>query len=57
VNSVIQREPTSFYLLAVLQKRESLRVAFKKIMYKTTDSQHLKLKREVSECITEIITQ
>jgi len=57
VNSVIQREPTTFYLLAILQKRDNLRVTFTQIMYKTTDSQHLKLKREVSECIIEIITQ
>jgi len=26
-------------------------------MYKTTDSQDLKLKSEVSECVVEIITQ
>jgi len=56
VNSVIQREPTTFYLLAILQKRDNLRVTFTQTMCKTTDSQHLKLKREVSECIIEIIT-
>jgi len=41
-----QRWPTTFYLRAILQKRYNLRATFNKMMHKTTDSQHVKLKRE-----------
>jgi len=45
-NSIGQRGPTTFDLRAILQKRDNLWVASNKNMYKTTDSQHLKLKTE-----------
>jgi len=57
VNSLIQRGPTTFYVRAILQKRDNLRATFNKMMFKTTDPQHLKLIREVGECIIQIITQ
>jgi len=43
---IVQRSPTSFDLRAILQKRDNLRSDPKKIMYKTTGSQDLKLKKE-----------
>jgi len=45
VNSLIQRGPTTFYLRAILQKRDNLRAVSNKMMYKTTDSQHRKMKK------------
>jgi len=52
-----QRGPTIFKLRAILQKSDILWATFNKMMYKTTDSQYLKLKRKISECVIEIITQ
>jgi len=40
----LQRGPATFYLRAILRKRDNSRATSNKIMYKTTDSQHLKLK-------------
>jgi len=39
-----QRGPTTFHLRAILQKRDNSRATSSKMMYKTTDSQYLKLK-------------
>jgi len=52
-----QRGPTTFDLRAILQKRDNLRATSNKIMCNTTDSQDLKLKRKISECVMENITQ
>jgi len=40
----MQRGPTTFYLRVISQKGNKFRTPSNKIMYKTTDSQHLKLK-------------
>jgi len=56
-NKLSQRGPTTFVLWAILQKRDNSRATSNKIMYKTTNSQQLKLKRKMSECVIEIITQ
>jgi len=45
VNSFIQRGPTTFYLRAILQKRDNLRAISNKMMYKTTGSQRRKMKK------------
>ena len=37
--------PTGFGLWAILQKRKNLRATSNRMMYKTTDSQDLKLKK------------
>ena len=42
---LIQRGPTSFNQGAIIQKRDKSRVTSNKMMYKTTDPQHLKLKK------------
>jgi len=42
----IKHGPTTFDLRAILQKRDNLRATSNKMIYKTTCSQHLKLKRE-----------
>jgi len=39
-----QRGPTAFDQQAILQKRDNSRDTSNKMMYKTTDSQYLKLK-------------
>jgi len=44
--NLVQRGPTTFDLQAILQNRDNPRATSNKMMYKTTDSQHLKLKRE-----------
>jgi len=44
--AIEQRGPTTFDLRAILQKRDNLWATSNKIMYKTKDSQDLKLKRE-----------
>ena len=43
-NHLKQRGPTAFDLLAILQKRDNSQATSSKLMYKTTHSQHLKLK-------------
>jgi len=43
---VDKRGPAAFDLRANFQKRDNLRASFKKTMYKTTDSQDLKVKKE-----------
>jgi len=45
VNSFILRGPTTFYLRAILQKRDNLRAISNKMMYKTTGSQRRKMKK------------
>jgi len=45
VHCLEQRGPTAFGLRAILHKRDKLRVTSNKIMYKTIDSQDLKLKK------------
>jgi len=40
-----QRGPTTFHLRAILQKRDNSWATTKKMMYETTDLQHLKLKK------------
>jgi len=40
----MQRGPTTFYLRVISQKGDNFRTPSNKIMYKTADSQHLKLK-------------
>ena len=40
-----QRGPTAFALQAILQKRDNSRATSNKMMYKATESQHLKLKK------------
>jgi len=41
-----QRGPTTLGLRIILRKRENSRATSNKMMYKTTDSQNLKLKKE-----------
>ena len=45
-SAMVQRGPTTFYLRAILQRRDNSRATSNKMMYETTDSQDLKLKRE-----------
>jgi len=53
----MQRGPTTFYLRVISQKGDNLRTPSNKIMYKTTDSQNLKLKNgKICECVIEIIS-
>jgi len=42
---LVQRGPTIFDMQAILPKRDGMRATSNKMMYKTTDSQHLKLKK------------
>jgi len=44
VNNLIQRVSTTFYLRTILQKRDTSRATSNKMMYETTDAQHLRLK-------------
>jgi len=46
VGYLYQRGPTSFNLRVMLQKRHNLRATSNNLMYKTTCSKDLKLKRE-----------
>jgi len=41
----MKRGSTTLYIRAILQKRDKSRATSNKMMYKTTDSQHLKLKQ------------
>ena len=41
-----QPDQPSFVLRAILQKRDNLRATSSKMIYKTTESQDLKLKKE-----------
>jgi len=54
-----QRGPTTFDFRAILQKCGNSRATPNKMIYKTTDPQDLKLKRDnrLVKCVIEIITQ
>ena len=45
LDDVTPRGPTTFDLRVILQKCDNLRATFKKMIYKTTNLQDLKLKR------------
>jgi len=47
-NDLIQRGPTTFDLQAISQKPDNSQATSNKMMYKTTDSKYLKLKRKMS---------
>jgi len=50
---LVQRDPSTFDLPGILQKRDNLRATSNETPYKTTES-HLKLKREQIEIITQL---
>jgi len=54
---VAQRGPTAFDLQAILEKHNNLRATSTKRCIKQQGSQDLKLKKKVSECVIESITQ